>query len=513
MLHLKPVQITERNDYITMRSCGILLHITSLPSKYGIGTLGKEAFKFVDFLKKAGHRYWQILPIGPTTIGDSPYQSFSAFAGNPLMIDFDLLVEEGLLSQENLENLNFGSNCEKVDYKLQFETKYILLKRAYRNFISRGENKDFIKFINQEQAWLEDYSMYMALKYKFNQLPWNNWENGVKFRGKEVLDQYKVELNDEIGYWNFIQFIFYSQWTNLKNYANKQGIRIIGDIPIYVSYDSADVWSSPELFMLDKDLLPSKVAGFPPDDIFSKTGQLWGNPIYNWDELKSIHYKWWIDRLRHSLKIYDVLRIDHFRGFDSFYAIPYKDKTAEFGEWLKAPGKDFFGEVKKQLGELPIIAENLGFITDSVNELLEYTGYSGMKVMEFGFNQNKEGSDMPHNFSKKDIAYLGTHDNDTCLGYLKSLDDETLAFLKKYVNADSIHGAVMGMIRSLYSSVSDVVIIQMQDFLSIGSEGRMNYPSSKDGNWTWRMKPNVLSSDLAQKMYEMASTYFRSSIK
>lgn len=496
-----------------MRSCGVLLHISSLPSKYGIGTLGREAFQFVDFLVRAGQEYWQILPVGPTTIGDSPYQAFSAFAGNPLLIDLELLIEDGLLKEEEVEGLLPDIDDTKVDYKKQFEGKYALLQKAYQIFKSKQDETSFETFKNNQKAWLEDYSLYMALKYHNDQLPWNQWEEELKHRNPEAISKYKELLKDEIDYWCYVQYLFFLQWTKLREYANEQGVKIIGDIPIYVSYDSADVWANPELFELDKELNPIRIAGCPPDDTFSKTGQLWGNPIYNWEALKKTDYAWWIERIRFSMELFDTLRIDHFRGFDSFYAIPFGHPTAEFGEWVEGPGTDFFAKVKEKLGEISIIAEDLGFTTDSVKQLLEFTGYPGMNVLEFAFSKDQESNDMPHNFKKHSVTYIGTHDNDTCLGYINSLDNETRRFIQKYLNVSSKEECVWGMIRAAYASVSDLVIIQMQDFLGLDSEARMNYPSKTAGNWIWRLQADQIDKNLEEKINTFSKTYFRKQVQ
>ncbi len=492
-----------------MRSCGILLHITSIPSKFGIGTLGKEAFEFVDFLKESGQRMWQILPVGPTSKGDSPYQSFSSFAGNPLLIDLERLIELGLLSYEKVEAVDFGENTERVDYEKQFLNKYPLLYDAFQVFKEQDNWTEYHEFCNRQKEWLQDYALFMALKYYFNQKPWSQWDEDIKRRDLSAIKKYEKLLKDDIEYWKFIQFLFDCQWRELKEYANLQNIKIIGDIPIYLSYDSVEVWTQPEIFELDEDLNPKRVAGYPPDDTFSKTGQLWGNPLYCWDVMRQDGYKWWINRIRFSLELYDVLRIDHFRGFDSYYAVPFKDKTAEHGEWCPGPGKELFKAIKSVLGDLPIIAEDLGLKTENVKEMLDYSGYPGMNVMEYAFSGEEESDDMPHNFKKNSVTYLGTHDNDTCLGYLKNQSEDSLQFIQKYLGTSDVISSVWGMIRSAYASVSELVVIQMQDFLELGSESRMNYPSTLSGNWTWRMKKEDLNHELAMRIKELASVYFR----
>lgn len=494
-----------------MRSGGILLHITSLPSKYGIGTLGKEAFRFVDFLEQSGIKYWQVLPLGPTTIGDSPYQSFSAFAGNPLLIDLNLLIEDGLITEDEIEKQLGNYSEDKVDYNLQFHKKYPLLHSAGERFFENSNLADYFEFLREQKDWLDDYCLFMAIKYHKDQLPWNHWEGDIKFRKHEAIQKYEELLYDEIRFWRFLQYMFTRQWRRLKAYANEKGILIIGDIPIYVSYDSADVWVNPSIFDLDVELEMENVAGCPPDDTFSKTGQLWGNPIYNWKVLRERGYDWWIKRIQYSLSLYDKLRIDHFRGFDSYYAVPARSLTAENGRWMEGPGKDFFIVLKQELGELPIIAENLGFETESVIELLACSGFPGMNVLEYGFHGERESKHMPHNYKKYSITYLGTHDNDTCLGYLDSLDEETFKFVKKYINVSEVEECVWGMIRAAYVSVSDLVIIQMQDYLELDSDSRMNFPSQLSDNWVWRMKTSDINSELSAKIKELGRIYFRNS--
>lgn len=492
-----------------MRSCGTLLHITSLPSKYGIGTLGKEAFHFIDFLKESGQSYWQILPVGPTSIGDSPYQSFSAFAGNPLMIDLEELIEEGLLKKEEIKNVEFGEDPCRVNYQKQFEGKYPVFFQVFQKFKEKKKYLHWENFQKRNKEWLEDYTLFMALKYHFEQKPWTEWPEDIRKRESQALGKWRGKLKEEMQYWSFVQYLFFSQWNKMKAYALEQGIRIIGDMPIYVSYDSVDVWAHPEMFELDKELQPVRVAGCPPDDSFSKTGQLWGNPLYAWNYMKKDKYAWWIERIRFSMEMFDTLRIDHFRGFDSYYAIPFEHETAEHGVWVEGPGKALFAEIKKSLGEVSIIAENLGFITESVNQLLKFSGYPGMNVMEYAFSGEEESEDMPHNFHRHSVTYLGTHDNDTCLGYLQSRDEETIQFIQKYLGTDNVQESVWGMIRAAFASVSELVVIQMQDFLEVGTEGRMNYPSTTSGNWAWRIERKDLNSETAEQIKKLSTTYFR----
>ena len=400
------------------RGSGILMHIASLPGKYGIGTFGKSAYEFCDFLEESGQKYWQILPLGQTSYGDSPYQAFSAFAGNPYFIDLDILQKKGLLSKEDYENVNFGEDPEVIDYGLMFTEKMKVLRKAYSNFKIEG-NEEFEKFVLEEEKWLDDYSLFMALKYNFNFASWNSWDEKLKKRDEECIDKYKDELKDEINYWKFIQYEFFGQWEKLKKYVNEKNIKIIGDIPIYIANDSADVWSNPEVFLLDEETFdPIKVSGCPPD-AFSETGQLWGNPIYDWDYLEETEYEWWINRIDASLKLYDVLRIDHFRGFEAYWAVPYGEKTAQNGKWVKGPGIKLFNAIKDKLGEIDIIAEDLGYLTQETLDFKKETGFPGMKIIQFAFGGDSGNPYLPHNYEKNCVAYTGTHDNDTVRGWLE----------------------------------------------------------------------------------------------
>jgi 4-alpha-glucanotransferase len=495
-----------------MRSCGILLHISSLPSKYGIGALGKYAYQFVDFLKKSKQEYWQILPIGPTGYGDSPYQCYSAYAGNPLLIDIEELINNKLLSSDERELKLIDEKNIFSDYSSLFNLKNILLHTAYSSFMKTADEKlleEFSLFCSENSFWLEDYSLFMALKYHFEQAMWTEWPDDIRRREETALTLYRDKLSDEIGYWNFVQFTFFAQYNKLKNYANEKGIKIYGDMPIYVSMDSSDIWASPKLFMLDDDLHPVKVAGCPPDD-YSPTGQLWGNPLYNWDTMKKDGYKWWVSRIKYSQKLFDLIRIDHFRGFESFYAIPAEDKTAENGEWLKGPSMKLFDTIKKELGSVNLVAENLGFLTDSVEKMLKKSGYPGMNVLEFAFYGSEDSNYLPHNYIPNSVSYIGTHDNDTAIGWYKSLDKNNRKFAKKYMHLTRREGIAWGMIRTLYSSVSSLVIIQMQDFLELDSFARMNTPSTiGGGNWMWRMNACDINDRLAKKIKNITKLYFR----
>lgn len=493
------------------RGSGVLMHITSLPGKYGIGTLGRKSYEFADFLSNAGQRYWQILPIGQTSYGDSPYQSFSSFAGNPYLIDFDLLNEEGLLNFEDYNNIKWGNNEEEIDYELIFNEKLKVLKKAYENFKSQYNYKEeFINFKNQQYKWLNDYALYMAVKGRFNLVSWQEWDEGIKFRNPEEINRYKNELNDEIEYWSFLQYEFYKQWYSLKRYVNDIGIEIIGDIPIYVAEDSADCWSHPELFMLDnKTMKPISVSGCPPD-AFSEDGQLWGNPIYNWDYLESTGYRWWIDRISSNLKFYDILRIDHFRGFESYWSIPAQDDTARNGKWVLGPGIKLFNAIKRELGNINVIAEDLGFMTDAVIKLRKETGFPGMKVLQFAFG-SPDSPDIPHNYNDNNcVVYTGTHDNDTFRGwYEKSGSKNEVEYAFKYCHLTKEEGYNWGFIRTVLSSIGNTSIILMQDLLDLGADSRMNTPSTIGRNWSWRMKEGAASKELAIKLRDLTKIYGR----
>ena len=493
------------------RSSGILLHPTSLPGKYGIGSLGKEAYKFVDFLKKSNQKLWQIFPLGPTGYGDSPYQCFSSFAGNPYLIDFDLLIEQNLLTEEDLKDVNFGGNEEYIDYGAIYNQKYPLLRKAYENFKANGnkELKEKLEtFKTENSSWLDDYSLYISLKNHFNGLPWNEWEDDIRTRKEAAINKYKAELANEIEYHNFIQFLFFTQWNNVKKYANDNGIKIIGDIPIFVAVDSSDAWANPEIFLFDPELKPVKVAGVPPD-YFSATGQLWGNPLYDWDKLKELNYKWWVDRVRANLSTCDIIRIDHFRGFDEYWAVPYGDKTAENGTWCPGPRMDLFNAIKNELGELPIIAEDLGTMTQGVIDLREATGFPGMKILGFAFDSKEENDYLPHTYTKNCVVYTGTHDNDTLIGWFTKANEDDKQFARNYLNSRSDNEIHWDAIRGAWSSVASMAIAPIQDFLGLGSEARINTPGVAAGNWQWRLKDGVLTDELAERIAKLTKVYSR----
>ncbi|WP_034475058.1 4-alpha-glucanotransferase [Butyrivibrio proteoclasticus] len=495
------------------RACGVLLPIFSLASEYGIGAFSKEAYDFVDFLEKAGQRYWQILPLGPTSYGDSPYQSFSTFAGNPYFIDITELISLGLLTREEADKYDFGESDEYIDYEKMYKSRFRLLMSAFENLDKatnaktiRKEFEDFKK--SPDNDWLQDYSLFMALKNANGGRSWNTWEEGIRLRKKEAIKEALVKYADEVEFYSFLQFLFLKQWSALKAYANGKGIEIIGDIPIYVAFDSADTWANPELFQLDKENTPIDVAGCPPD-AFSATGQLWGNPLYKWDYHKKTGYKWWMKRIGHCYKLYDVVRIDHFRGFDEYYAIPYGNPTAEIGEWRKGPGYELFETMKRELGDKKVIAEDLGYLTPSVIKLVKKTGFPGMKILQFAFDSREESDYLPHNYTKNCIVYTGTHDNETTRGWFDNLPRADKKFCKEYLGIHYAKDAVWELIRAAFASVSDTAIIPMQDYLELDMSARVNTPSTLGGNWVWRMKKDALTDELCGKMHDFARIYGR----
>lgn len=490
-----------------MRASGILLPVSSIPSAYGIGTFSKEAYEFVDFLKEAGQAYWQILPLGPTGYGDSPYQSFSTFAGNPYYIDLEELIEAGYITKEQCDNCDWGGSEAYVDYEKIYLSRFKILKEAFKN--SKIENSsEFKNFVKENDFWLADYALYMAVKDYFKGKSWSEWDEDIRLREKSALDKYGELLEEEILCYEFQQYLFSDQWTRLKAYANENGVSIIGDIPIYVAFDSADAWANPELFQFDENSMPTGVAGCPPDS-FSATGQLWGNPLYRWDYHKETGYAWWMQRISYCYKLYDVVRIDHFRGFDEYYNIPFGDLTAEFGKWEKGPGYDLFKVMKEKIGNKPVIAEDLGFLTPSVIKLVKKTGYPGMKILQFAFDSREESDYLPHNYSTNSVVYTGTHDNDTTMGWYQTANRNDRSFAKRYLNIRSNKDMVWNFIRAAVSSVSDTAIIPVQDYLALGSEARINIPSTLGNNWKWRMVKGQLNRELADKIYKMCKLYGR----
>lgn len=491
-----------------MRKSGILMHISSLPSKYGIGKMGKSAYDFVDFLVSAGVKCWQILPLSPTSYGDSPYQSFSVYAGNPYFIDFETLKREGLIKKSNYEDKKWQDNDHQVNYSIIYNNCFKVLRQAYKTY-KRDISKRYKTFVEKNSSWLDDYALFMALKFKNNGKPWYEWDKKLAMRDSNALKKASEELEKETEFFKFIQYKFFRQWSNLKKYANDKGVEIIGDMPIYVSYDSVEAWVSPELFQFDKHKKPKDVAGCPPDD-FAVTGQLWGNPLYDWEYHKKTGYKWWIDRLQFSASIYDIVRIDHFRGFESYYAVPYGDETAENGEWRKGPGAELFKAAEKALGKLNIIAEDLGFITEDVYKMLADVGYPGMKILQFAFGEDSANEHLPHNFTSSNcIAYTGTHDNETLKGWVSSQSSDTLKYCMAYLGVKKKKDIPKNIIKQTWASVAQTAIAQMQDFLNSDASARMNTPSTLGNNWQFRTSEDDFTDKLAKRILKLNKMYNR----
>ena len=498
------------------RECGMLLPVSALPSRYGIGCFSREAYHFVDQLKEAGQQYWQILPLGPTGYGDSPYQSFSAFAGNPYLIDLEDLIQKGLLTREECDQADFGDNPRDIDYEKLYRNRFPVLRRAFerwreRQFQAGYDEKQmehiFSKKLSDETL---EYCFYMAVKNEFGGKSWSEWHEDIRLRKESAVRHYREKLQNEILFYAFLQYVFQKQWKRLKRYANSQGIRIIGDIPIYVAFDGADSWAHPELFQFDQERRPSAVAGCPPD-AFSATGQLWGNPLYRWDYHKKTKYLWWMKRMEYSFGLYDVVRVDHFRGFDEYYSIPAGDQTAEFGHWEKGPGYDLFRVLKKKFGDPDIIAEDLGFLTPSVLKLVEKTGYPGMKVLEFAFDESEDSAYLPHKYPVNCVVYTGTHDNTTLQEWYRTLDPAAKAFAVRYLgNERTPQGEVhWDYIRLALQSAARIAVIPVQDYLGLGGWARINEPSTLGKNWRWRMTEEDFTEDLLKRCRDMAQTYGR----
>ena len=486
-----------------IRGAGVLLPVSALPSPYGIGTLGNAAYRFIDQLHAAGQTYWQVLPIGPTGFGNSPYQSYSAFAGNPYFIDLDRLAEQGLLTQNDILKFDWGENRSCISYDKIAEHRFQLLQTAYENS-NHLYRSDYMEFCKKQEHWLDDYALFMALKDANHGKSWSEWEEGIRNRRPEALEEAGQKYKTDIGFYEFVQYEFFRQWDALKKYANEQGIQIIGDIPIYVAFDSADTWSDTKQFQLDEDNLPVAVAGCPPDG-FSADGQLWGNPLYDWEYHKKTGYAWWMRRIAHCFALYDIVRIDHFRGFDEYYAIPYGEKTARNGKWQQGPGMDLFGAVREQFGDLPIIAEDLGFLTDSVRRMLKESGYPGMKVLQFAFDSREESDYLPHNYERNCVVYTGTHDNNTVMGWYDELAPED-----KKLAVDYLHNAYTpkkeiywDYIALAMRSVADTCIIPVQDYLGLGKEARINTPSTLGGNWVYRLPKKTFDAAKIRKIRRM----------
>ena len=490
------------------RSSGILMHISSLPSEYGIGTMGKCAYKFIDFLKASGQTYWQLLPMGPTGYGDSPYASFSSFAGNPLFIDLDMLVKEGLLKSSELKSIDWGNDEQKVDYDKINSARLPVLKKAFQKGKIRLSEK-FAAFRQENCRWIENYALYMALTEYFETPSWPVWpDEEIRLHKAEAVEKYSKLLAEEIDFHAFIQFLFYRQWEQLKAYAHENSVQFIGDIPIYVPLDSADVWSEPEFFQLDEQNKPTEVSGVPPDD-YCEEGQLWGNPLYDWDAMGQDGYGWWIRRMDGARKLYDMIRIDHFRGLESYWSVPAGDKDAKNGHWVKGPGMALVGVLQSWFGDLKLIAEDLGFITPGVRQLLKDSGLPGMKVLMFAFDSESESDYLPHRCQANSVCYVGTHDNDTVKGWLKTVSKTDKKFAQSYMNISEDEGWCWGMIRSGMATASELFVVQMQDVLELDGSCRMNTPGTVGGNWQWRMLPDAMDKKLAKKLRTYTETFRR----
>lgn len=481
------------------RGCGVLMHISSLPGPFGIGTLGESAYKFVDFLNKAGQAYWQILPVGPTSYGDSPYQSFSTFAGNPYFIDFDLLEKDGLLSKSDYEEIDWGSPETKVDFGVIYVKRHQIFEIIQKNF-EKKTPADYKDFCKENAFWLEDYALFMAVKDAHNGCAFIEWEDDIRTRKPTAVKEWTKKCQSRMEYYKILQYLFFKQWKELRAYAGKKDIKIIGDIPIYVASDSADVWTNPKNFMLDEKCIPLEVAGCPPD-AFTELGQLWGNPVYNWKNLKKNHYDWWIQRIKASLNIYDIVRIDHFRGFESFYSIKYGAPDAKNGKWVKGPGAELFNEAKKQLGDLPIIAEDLGYITDEVREMLKECGFPGMRVLQFAFDGSDNGY-IPEQNPVNSICYTGSHDNETLNGWVENVDPSQLKIAMEYLKVTEKSQVREAMMKAALGSPAFVTILTMQDLIGLGADARMNSPSTVGENWRWRATSEQITDKIAVWLYE-----------
>lgn len=490
------------------RSSGVLLPVTALPAPHGIGTLGNEAYRFIDFLAAAGQQYWQILPLGPTSFGDSPYQPFSSFAGNPYLIDLDALVEEGLLTVEEVSAVDWGNDPARVDYGKIYASRLPMLRRAFDR-ADAHLRAEAAAFAEENAAWLPDYALFMALKQHFGMRAWTQWEDAdIRLRKPEAVQAWRERLSADVEFLTFVQYLFYRQWDALKAYAGAHNVKLIGDLPIYVAMDSADVWAGPQNFQLDETNTPTAVAGVPPDS-FSADGQLWGNPLYRWDEMRADGYRWWMNRIAGAARLYDVLRIDHFRGLESYWSIPYGAKNACCGEWVQGPGVEFVDAVRTHFPDLPIIAEDLGFLSEEVYALLAASGFPGMKVLEFAFDSMEPSEYRPHTYTANTVCYTGTHDNMTMRQWFEEASEEAVKVAVDYMTLTKKEGYVWGTIRTAMSSVSNRAIVQMQDYLNLGAEARMNFPGKPSGNWTWRAKKGYLTGSLAARILELSQRYDR----
>ncbi len=493
------------------RSAGILLHPTSLPGKFGIGDLGINAYKFIDFMKESGQKLWQVFPLGPTGYGDSPYQSFSAFAGNPMLISPEELKKEGYLNEADLSDLP-EFEPHNIEFGKVIEFKTALLKKAFSNSVATGivDKDNYDKFCYENAEWLDDYALFMAGKEYHEGVLWTEWTASLAFREKDKLDMWRSKLEELISYQKFIQFQFYKQWNALRKYANENGISIIGDMPIFIAYDSADLWANKEQFTVDNKGKLETVAGVPPD-YFSPTGQLWGNPLYRWDEMKKDNFAWWKKRFKKLMELVDIIRIDHFRGFEAFWEIPGDAPNAVKGKWVKAPGDELFTEIKNTFGDLPILAEDLGVITDEVRELRDKFGFPGMKILQFAFGPNGDKNFLPHNYSRNSVVYTGTHDNDTTKSFFDIASEEDIELFEWTQDYLNYYGAeiVFPLIKEAYKSVANFVIIPMQDILNLGNQARMNFPGKLGGNWAWRFSWDQIYEGLSKKYFYITKLYER----
>lgn len=491
------------------RASGILMPVFALPSPYGIGTLGKEARKFVDFLSKSRQRWWQMLPVGPTSYGDSPYQSFSTYAGNPYFIDLDALVKDKLLTKKECAAPDWGSDPARVDYGKLYDHRFALLEKA----CERGWARDAAEvsaFCDENKAWLPDYALFMACKRHFGMKAWTEWpDRELRLHKPEALEKYRTELSADVELFTYIQYLFFKQWAELRAYAKEKGVGIIGDLPIYVALDSADVWSEPECFQLDEDNVPTAVAGVPPD-YFTADGQLWGNPLYRWDDMKQNGYNWWIRRIGGAAKLYDIIRIDHFRGLEAYWAVPYGETTAKNGKWVPGPGLDFVSAVTGWFKDVSFIAEDLGYMTPELAAFMHACGLPGMKVLQFAFDHREPSNHMPHTYPYRCVCYVGTHDNATLHQWAVEADKRDVALAREYLGVSPDGDIEWAMLRAGMASTADLFVTQMQDYLGLGAEGRINTPGTTGGNWTWRMAPGALTPDLAKRIGRMTKLYGRS---
>lgn len=496
-------------NLIELRASGLLLPVTALPSPYGIGTLGEEARHFIDFLHASGQTFWQMLPIGPTGYGDSPYQSSSSYAGNPYLIDLDLLCEDGLLLPEEVQQTPFGTDASFVDYGLLYENRRPLLRKAFSRAKERGDELDWLAFLRKENSWLPDYALYASLKKKYGEKPWIDWPEALRNRDKQAMAAAKEELREDMLFEVFLQYVFFAQWEAMKRYANRKNVYLIGDLPIYIAEDSAELWANPQLFHMDKNNVPTIVGGVPPDD-FSDEGQLWGNPLYDWDVHKKDDYAWWIDRLQKVYRFTDVLRIDHFRGFAGYWGIPHGSKKAADGRWYDGPGHDFFRVVNEQMPGAQIIAEDLGFMTPEVVKIRTDAGYPGMQILEFAFDAvSRDAEHLPHKHQRDNVVYIGTHDNQTLKDWMETQNAADVQYATDYFHLNKKEGIQWGFIRGAMTSVANLSIFQVQDLLYLGKEARINEPNTIGSNWTWRLQKDALTDSIAKKLKERTEWFGR----